>query len=81
MARYVPRDADHRGVARLISPGRPGRRLEKIGVNQVQVPRGRRDVGMSHQTLDDMDVLAPAHEARGIGMPASMRKVPTGHAR
>lgn len=41
--------------------------FEKIGVNQVQVARGRSDVGMAHHVLDDVDVLTPAHEARGVG--------------
>ena len=36
---------------------------------------------MAHETLDDVDVLAPAHEARGIAVTPPVSKVPTGHAR
>ncbi len=36
---------------------------------------------MSHESLDDVDVLAPTHEACGIGMAPPVGKVPTGHAR
>jgi hypothetical protein len=34
----------------------------------MQVARSRRDVGMAHQPLDDVDVLVPPYEARGIGV-------------
>ena len=55
--------------------------LEEIRVREMQVPRGRRDVGMAHQALDDVDVLSPAHEARGVGVAPPVGEVPTGHAR
>jgi hypothetical protein len=54
---------------------------EKIGILEIQVSRRRRDVGMAHQALDDADVLAPAHQARGIAVAPSVREMPTGHAR
>jgi hypothetical protein len=34
----------------------------------VQVARGRGDVGVAHQTLDDVDVFASSAESRGLGM-------------
>ena len=60
---------------------RPVNSLEEVGVREVQVPRGRGDVGMAHQALNDVDVLSPAHEARRIGMTPAVGVVPTGHAR
>jgi hypothetical protein len=36
---------------------------------------------MAHQSLNDVNVLAPAHEARGIGVTPPVSKVPTGHGR
>ncbi len=42
---------------------------EEIGVRQVQVPG---HVGVAHQALHDVDVLAAAHEARGVGMPPAV---------
>ena len=47
----------------------------------MQVPVCGRDVGVAHQALDDVDVLAPAHEARGVGLTPPVCKVPTGHSR
>ena len=47
----------------------------------MQVPACGRDVGMAHQALNDVDVLAPAHEARGVGVTPTVWVVPTGHAR
>src|ERR1039458_1568194 len=38
-------------------------------------------VGVAHQSLDDVDVLAPAHEARGIAVAPPVSKVPTGRSR
>ncbi len=52
---------------------------KEVSVRQVQIPRGRSDVGMAQQALDDVDVHAPAHEARVIGVTPPMSKVPTGH--
>jgi hypothetical protein len=54
---------------------------EEIGVLEMQVSRGRRDAGMAHQALDDVDVLAPAHKARGIALTPAVGEVPSGHAR
>ena len=47
---------------------RPVEGGEKIGGYKMQVARSRRDVGMAHQPLDDVDVLVPPYEARGIGV-------------
>jgi hypothetical protein len=38
------------------------------------------DVAMAHQSLDDVDVLSPAHEARGVVVPPPLSKVPTGQS-
>ena len=47
----------------------------------MQVSRGRRDVGVAHQSPDDVNVLAPAHEGSGIGLAPAVGMVPTGHVR
>ena len=47
----------------------------------MQVPRRRGDVDVTHQPLDDVDVHAPAQEARGIGVPPAVREVATGDTR
>ncbi len=36
---------------------------------------------MAHQALDDVDVLSPAHEARGVGVPPAVWVVAAVHAR
>ncbi len=60
---------------------RPVDGFEEVRVRQVQVPRGRRDVGMAHEALDDVYVLTPTHEARGVGVPPAVWVVPAGHTR
>ena len=60
---------------------RPVEGRKEVRVGEMQVPRGRGDVGMAHQTLDDVDLLAPAHEARGVGVTPAVWVVPTRHAR
>ena len=47
----------------------------------MKAARGRRDVGVAHQALDDMDVLASALEARGVAVAPSVGEVPTAYAR
>jgi hypothetical protein len=43
----------------------------------MQVSRGRRNVGVAHEALDDIDVLALANEARRIAVTPPVGKVPT----
>ncbi len=54
--------------------------IDEVRVREMQVPTCGRDVGMAHQALDDVDVHAPAHEARGVGVTPPVGEVPTGHA-
>ena len=54
---------------------------KQIGVREVQVSRGRGDVGMAHKALHYMDVLATADEARRIAVTPAVSEVPSGHAR
>ena len=64
------RASSSRSRKRLIDGG------EQVGVGEVQIPGRRRDVGVSHQTLDDVDVHAAPDEARGVGVPPAVREVP-----
>ena len=50
---------------------------QEVCIGQVKVARGRRDVGVAHQALDDVDVLASAHEARGVAVTPTVGEVPT----
>jgi hypothetical protein len=49
---------------------------EEVRVREVQVPACGHDVGMAHQALDDVDVLATADEARRIAV-APLRSTPS----
>jgi hypothetical protein len=46
----------------------------------MQVPACGRDVGVAHESLDDVDILASAHEARGIAVTPPVSKVSTVYA-
>jgi hypothetical protein len=50
---------------------------QEVCIGQVKVARGRRDVGVTHQSLDDVDVLAAAHEARGVAVTPTVGVAPT----
>ena len=47
----------------------------------MQVPRGRGDVRVTYQSLDNVDVLAPAHEGSGVGVTPTVWVVAAGDAR
>ena len=44
----------------------------------MQIPACGRDVGMAHQALDNVNVLAPADEALGIGVTPPSRLIGMG---
>ena len=46
----------------------------------MQIPGCGRDAGMTHEALDDVDIHAPAHEARGVAVTPPVRVMSTGHA-
>jgi hypothetical protein len=40
----------------------------EVGDRRVQIARRRRNSGVPHEQLDDVHVLAPAHEVGGVGV-------------
>ena len=82
MARHVSRDADHWGV---------GERPQLSGNARSTASRRSASERCKYRLvvamlewpilLDDVNVLAPAHEARGIAVRPPVSKVPSGHSR